>query len=91
MISLSNLVSLIKKAAVDAVEEGKPVALMFGEVKSVSPLEVFVEQKIVLKEKQLILMKSFKENVMENTLKVKDILLLLRMQGGQQFVVLGVM
>ncbi len=45
----------VKKAAVDAVEASKPFALNYGEVTSVSPLKVLVDQKFELIEAQLIL------------------------------------
>ena len=49
------LVKLIKKAAVEAVEAEKPAAACFGRVMGVSPLKIFVDQRFILGEKQLIL------------------------------------
>lgn len=51
-------VKIIKQAAVDAVESEKPVNVCFGEVISVTPLKINVEQKLVLGEAQLILTRN---------------------------------
>ncbi len=50
-----NPVELVKKAAVEAVEAKKPVALLFGTVISTSPLKIQVDQKAIYTEKMLIL------------------------------------
>lgn len=52
------LVKTMKKAALDAMEAAKPVAVYFGEVQSVSPLKINVEQKMILGEAQLILSRN---------------------------------
>lgn len=52
------LVKTIKKAAVEAVEATKPVAVLFGKVTSASPLQINVEQKMTLGEAQLILTRN---------------------------------
>ena len=41
---MPNPVEVVKQAAVEAVEQGKPVHLIFGEVISVSPLKIQVDQ-----------------------------------------------
>lgn len=51
-------VKTLKQTAVDAVEAEKPVNVCFGEVVSISPLKINVEQKLVLGETQLILTRS---------------------------------
>lgn len=45
---LANMVELIKRAATEANETGKPVKLVFGEVKKINPLEIQIEQKLTL-------------------------------------------
>ena len=47
---LPNAVELVKKAAVEAVDATKPVHLLFGEVISVSPLKIQVDQKSIYTE-----------------------------------------
>ena len=55
---LPNPVEVVKKAAVEAVEAGKPVVLLFGKVISDSPLKIQVDQKTILTEKMLILTRN---------------------------------
>ena len=43
---MPNTVELVKKAAVEAVEAGKPVNLLFGEVISASPLKIQVDMTV---------------------------------------------
>lgn len=58
----NEFVETLKKAAIKAVEARKPVEVCFGEVKSISPLEILVEQKIPLGESQLILCRNITEH-----------------------------
>jgi len=126
---LPNLVELMKQAAIEAVEDSKPVAIEFGTVVSVSPLKINVEQKKTLTETHLILTTnvkdyktqisfdnpsikqvfttwdmsetvesepsklSFKEPVKHditvyNGLKLGEKVSLIRLQGGQKYIVL---
>lgn len=50
-----NLVDVIKKAAVEAVEAGEPSDFVYGTVTSVDPLKIMVDQKLILTEEFLIL------------------------------------
>ena len=52
------LVKIIKRAAVDAIEATKPVNVFFGKVTSVSPLKINVEQKLILGKAQLVLTRN---------------------------------
>lgn len=81
---MPNLIESIKKAALDAVENSKPCAVMFGKVTSVSPMKINVEQKMTLTSAQLILTSNVTG---QNSLIVGDTVVLLRMQGGQKYVV----
>lgn len=68
----NELVDTLKRAAVEAVEAGKPVNVYFGEVVSASPLKINVEQKMVLGEKQLILTRNvtdFKTKITAGNIK----------------------
>lgn len=58
MLDINDLLNSIKKAASEAVEASKPVAVMYGKVLSVSPLEINVEQKMVLHPAQLVLTRN---------------------------------
>jgi len=54
----SDLVRLIKRAALDAVEASKPCNLVFGTVTSTSPLKINIEQKMTLTSAQLVLLRN---------------------------------
>lgn len=54
----NEFVRLMKKAALDAIEATKPVAVCFGTVTKDSPLEILVDQKLPLGEKQLLLTRN---------------------------------
>ena len=58
MLDVNDLLNSIKKAASEAVDASKPVAVMYGKVISDSPLKINVEQKMTLSEAQLILTRS---------------------------------
>jgi len=66
VISLPNLIEIIKQAAVEAVKASNPCAIMFGKVISTSPLKINVEQRLTLDESHLILT----SNVMDYKTKI---------------------
>ena len=84
MISLADLIEVMKKAALDAVEASKPVAVMYGRVTGVSPLKIRLDQRMELEAGQLVLLRSVGE------LFAGDSVVLLRQQGGKKFIVIGV-
>lgn len=61
MSDAGELVRLIKKAAVDAVEAGKPAAVCFGRVTGTAPLKITVDERLSLGEGQLILTEAVKD------------------------------
>ena len=61
------MVELIKMAAVEAVNESKPTAIVFGNVVSVAPLVITVEQKLTLTDAQLILTNNVRDYDIEMT------------------------
>ena len=72
MPDANELVDTLKRAAVEAVEAGKPVNVYFGEVVSASPLKINVEQKMILGEKQLVLSRNvtdFKTKITAGNIK----------------------
>lgn len=58
MPDANELVKAMKRAALDAMEASKPVNVYFGEVVSASPLQINVEQKMILGKAQLILSRN---------------------------------
>lgn len=99
MYDAERIVSAIKMAALDAVNATYPVQVCYGTVVSVSPLEVKLSQQLTLNERQLLLTASVTEQQYETdipgiTLTMKsgltqgEIVLLLRMQGGQKYIII---
>ena len=58
----SDLLEAIKMVAVAAGEAGKPVKVVFGDVMKANPLEIMVEQKILLTEEYLILTDAVRDH-----------------------------
>ncbi|MDR9857819.1 DUF2577 domain-containing protein [Paenibacillus sp. VCA1] len=117
---MADLLSTVKKAAMDAMAAGNPAAVMFGEVINTDPLEVNVDQRFTLPADFLLVPESLihyeidlhhsheytddsgsgtstkqtkpalpeKPIVIRRGLEAGDKLLLLRVQGGQQYVIL---
>lgn len=58
----------VKKAAMDAYEASGPAGLYFGTVSKTSPLEIFVDQSMVLEEDVLILSSLVQDITIEATM-----------------------
>ena len=58
MADVIDFLNAIKKAAKEAVEAGQPTDFCFGKVTSTSPLNVMVEQKLILTPAQLVLTRN---------------------------------
>lgn len=97
---MPNLVQLMKQAAIEAVEDSKPTAVLFGTVEQVSPLVVRLEQKLALGAAHLVLSSLVSDVGVEVTvdgvtkthrlqlgLKPGEKVLLFRVQGGQKYLV----
>ena len=67
MLDTNDLLNTIKKAATEAVDASKPVAILFGKVLNVSPLEINVEQKMILHSAQLVLSRNVTDYSTEAT------------------------
>lgn len=63
----ANVVELVKKAALEAVEASKPVQFLFGTVISVSPLKIQAGQKSIYTERMLVLTRNVTEYQIEMT------------------------
>ena len=90
------LVNLIRQASLGAMESSNPVAVMFGTVTKTSPLEVNVEQRFTLTRDFLVLTERLTEYrvtvggqqvIIRSGLQVGDKVILLRVQGGQQYII----
>lgn len=80
-ISLHKFLEGIKTAAMEAVEAASPVIVAYGTVISAKPLSVQLDQKILLASEFLV--------TMGHAFEKGDRLVLLRIQGGQEYLVLG--
>ena len=113
---MADMIEIIKRAAMEAVEGQKPAGIALGTVESENPLEIRVEQKLLLRAEQLILPRSMTDFELEieleagtesagdpahiheikgrkiikilNALKSGESVLLMRMQGGQKYIIL---
>ncbi|MDQ0175977.1 DUF2577 domain-containing protein [Bacillus chungangensis] len=77
------MLDIIKRAGVGAVEASQPVAVMFGTVTKLNPLEVLVEQRLPLSRDFLIVPKRFAGHF-----ELGEKYSLIRVQGGNQFLIL---
>lgn len=64
---MPDILEVVKRAAMDAMNAAKPVAVVFGTVTSVSPLKVNVEQKLTLGADQLILTRNVTDYAVDVT------------------------
>lgn len=55
---MANLTEVIKKAALEAVNATDPSAITFGTVVSIDPLEIYIDQKLILASEFIILTKN---------------------------------
>ena len=83
-----NLLTIIKKAALDAVNATRPVSVVFGVLASVSPVRVTIDQKLTLDENFLVITKHMDDLILSEELTEGDRLVLLQMQGGQRYLIL---
>ncbi|CAH1202990.1 hypothetical protein PAECIP111891_02191 [Paenibacillus allorhizoplanae] len=97
MRNITALVELMKQAGSGATEASKPVNILFGEVTNINPLEVTVDQRFALDEDFLVIPEqltpysveiSSQTIVIRRGLDVGESLILLRIQGGQQYIIL---
>ena len=85
MLDLNDLLIVIKKAALDAIEATQPSDFCFGSVISDSPLKIKIEQKLTLGSAQLILTERVHKTY---PLVVGDEVVLLKQKGGQKYLVI---
>ena len=84
MHDAKDLLRVIKQAAMEAVAASNPVAVCMGTVSGVSPLRIKVAQKLTLSGSQILKCREI------GNLKEKDNVVLIRAQGGQKYIILGV-
>jgi len=98
----NDLILIIKKAALDVVTASKPIEILYGTVETSSPLTIRVNQSTLLKEVNLMLCRNVSNYSVEltedelgtrtfqvnNTLMQGEKVVLIRFQGGQNYLVL---
>ncbi|MFS0727040.1 DUF2577 domain-containing protein [Paenibacillus sp. 1P07SE] len=91
-----SMLDIIKRASVEAVDAGNPVAVFFGVVVASAPLKVLVDQRFTLPAEFLIVPERLTEQrvsvgeadvLIRKGLEVGHKLILLRLQGGQQYLI----
>ena len=101
MYSADDLLKLVKKAAVDAVNASKPVNIVFGKVISTSPLKIKIDQKLIVSSAQLVLTRNvtnyslpvtldgYSRNMtVSNALKTGENVIMVQVLGGQKYIVI---
>ena len=83
MRDATDLLNIIKKAAMDAINASQPSDFCFGKVMSVTPLKVLVEQKMTLGNAHLILTETISKSLTDG-----DEVVLLKKKGGQKYLIL---
>lgn len=81
---MPDLVSMIKQIAAGVFEAKKPVEVCFGTVQSRSPFKIRIDQEKNLGKEYFIV----RSGVTVQSFEVGDTLILLRAQGGQQYLIL---
>ena len=72
---MPDMVLLVKKAAVEAVEAAKPVQFLFGQVISASPLKIQVDQKSIYTEKMLVLTRNVTEHEIDISISAQSVVI----------------
>ena len=101
MFNFDDLIKLIKKTSLEAVNASKPANMVFGKVVSTLPLKIKVDQKLILGEAQLALSKHVtdyrlsvtldgesKIMTVSNALKNGEEVILMQVSGGQKYIVI---
>ncbi|MEK3768510.1 DUF2577 domain-containing protein [Paenibacillus sp. FSL R5-0887] len=91
------MLDAIKQAAVEAINAAGPVIVQLAVITNENPLEVLVDNRLSLSEDFLIVPEKLsglkvtigaQEVEIRKALAVGDKLLLIRMQGGQRYVIM---
>lgn len=101
---MANLLEIIKTAALDAVNNSKPVNVVWGQIINDTPIKIQLEQQLILDEKFVIIPPNFadyeqtilidddeKVITVKNALQIADKVILLKLQGGQKYLLLAKM
>ena len=97
---MPNLIQIIKKAAVEAVEASNPTKVLYGTVINSTPA-IKIDQKFTITKEFIVLTNNVKRHnvnvvieqepktiTIDNSLRVGDKVILIQEQGGQKYIVL---
>lgn len=62
---MADILTIIKRAAIEAVESRKPVRICFGQVVEAEPLRIMIDQKLTLEAGQLVIPEAMVEHEVE--------------------------
>lgn len=104
MSDYGDLLKVIKRSALEAMEASQPVRICYGSVIGTEPLRILVDQRLTLGAAQVVLTRNVTDYevrvtkddedgttdtvIVHNALKIGENVILCRQQGGQKFVVL---
>ena len=80
---MRQFIDVMKKVALNAIETTKPVEICYGTVQSKNPFQVRLSQKQILGKESFIV----KNGITAQSFEEGDILILFRVQGGQQYLI----
>lgn len=83
MLPSMNLIQIIKKAAIEAVEASNPAKVLYGTVVNSTPA-VKIDQKFAITKEFIV----ETERMKEMNLAAGDKVVLLQEQGGQRYIIL---
>lgn len=73
MLDCNDLLKAVRKAAVEAVQAGKPAEVVYGKVVTAEPLQIEIDQKIRLGANQLALGENMGEMKTEAELEIENL------------------
>ena len=98
---MSDLINILKKISQGAEEASAPCNILYGKVTNENPVEITIEQKLVLTKEFLFLTKNVvdyktyitegnvkKEVILHNALKLGETAILIQKRGGQDYIVI---
>ncbi|WP_400194606.1 DUF2577 domain-containing protein [Lysinibacillus telephonicus] len=101
MRDMNDIINIIKKVAINAVNAQKLSTVVYGTVISINPLKVQIDQKLILDSNFLKLTNAVKDHEVEmtvngskqsytvhNGLKKDDKVTMIRVHGGQQYIII---
>ena len=101
MYNADDLLKMVKKAAMDAVNASKPANMVFGKVINTAPLKIKIDQKLILGEAQLVLSQNvtnyrlsvtlddvWRTMTVYNALKLGEEVIMMQVSGGQKYIVI---